>query len=405
MSEIHYNTQGSIARLFSQLKGQQVRLTIVAISIIIYIGLSIWNPMYSAIVIDHLWQSIQAAWQNGTPFSISWENMGRELFQLSVQYFCTWIFYYLQSYLMANVAETLTLRLRKQIARKLNRLPLRFFDQNKAGEILSRVTSDLDKIAEVLQTGLLKLLVAIGTVIGSLIVMFYYSVPLTLIFLVFMVISMVITQIVSKKNLQYATERQETIADLTGVVEEYYNGRNVIKAFNHEQESLEQVAASAERNRIASQKADFLVNCVNPLIRLLTRMAYVVIAIISGHAMLNGTMTVGVVQAFFQYINHETEEIPDPAQPEILERAKGNISFEHVSFGYDSKKILMKDISFSAKPGQKIAVVGSTGAGKTTLVNLLMRFYEINGGKISIDGVDTSKMTRKGLRQNFGMVL
>ena len=164
-------------------------------------------------------------------------------------------------------------------------------------------------------------------------------------------------------------------------------------------------------------------------------MAYVVIAIISGHAMLNGTMTVGVVQAFFQYINQtaeplteasyminslqaalasanrtfelldETEEIPDPAQPEILERAKGNISFEHVSFGYDPKKILMKDISFSAKPGQKIAVVGSTGAGKTTLVNLLMRFYEINGGKISIDGVDTSKMTRKGLRQNFGMVL
>ena len=164
-------------------------------------------------------------------------------------------------------------------------------------------------------------------------------------------------------------------------------------------------------------------------------MAYVVIAIISGHAMLNGTMTVGVVQAFFQYINQtaeplteasyminslqaalasanrtfelldETEEIPDPAQPEMLERAKGNISFEHVSFGYDPKKILMKDISFSAKPGQKIAVVGSTGAGKTTLVNLLMRFYEINGGKISIDGVDTSKMTRKGLHQNFGMVL
>ena len=211
MSEIHYNTQGSIARLFSQLKGQQVRLTIVAISIIIYIGLSIWNPMYSTIVIDHLWQSIQAAWQNGTPFSITWDNMGRELFQLSVQYFCTWIFYYLQSYLMANVAETLTLRLRKQISRKLNRLPLRFFDQNKAGEILSRVTSDLDKIAEVLQTGLLKLLVAIGTVIGSLIIMFYYSLPLTLIFLVFMVISMVITQIVSNKNLQYATERQETI--------------------------------------------------------------------------------------------------------------------------------------------------------------------------------------------------
>ena len=135
--------------------------------------------MYSAQVIDHLWQSIQAAWKEGVPFAITWTNMGRELTQLSVQYFFTWIFYYLQSWLMANVAESLNLELRRQIARKLNRLPLRFFDQNKAGEILSRVTSDLDKIADVLQTGLLKLIVAIGTIIGSLAVMFYYSVPLT----------------------------------------------------------------------------------------------------------------------------------------------------------------------------------------------------------------------------------
>ena len=142
-------------------------------------------------MIDHLWQNIQAAWRDGTPFAITWTNMGRELFQLSVQYFFTWIFYYLQSYLMANVAEHLNLELRNQIAHKLNRLPLRFFDQNKAGEILSRVTSDLDKIAEVLQTGLLKLLVAIGTIVGSLVVMFYYSVPLTCIFLLFMLLSLI----------------------------------------------------------------------------------------------------------------------------------------------------------------------------------------------------------------------
>ncbi len=411
------NSQGTITRLFSQIKGQHVRLTVVAVSIVIYIGLSIYNPMYSALVIDHLWQSIQAAWNDGTPFSITWTNMGRELTQLTVQYFFTWIFYYLQSYLMANVAENLNLELRTQIAHKLNRLPLRFFDQNKAGEILSHVTSDLDKIADVLQTGLLKLLVAIGTIIGSLAVMFYYSVSLTCIFLIFMVFSMVITQIVAKKNLQCAAERQETIGELTGIVEEYYNGRNVIKAYNDEKESLEQVTEAAEKNRAANQKADFLTNCVNSLIRLLTRLANVVIAIIAGKAMLSGTMTVGVVQAFFQYVNQtaeplteasfminslqsalasarrtfelldEEEEIPDSSEPAVLKQAKGTIAFEHVSFGYNPEQLLMKDISFEAKPGQKIAIVGSTGAGKTTLVNLLMRFYEVNSGKITLDGV------------------
>ncbi len=427
--------QGTVLRLARQLKGQWIRLTVVAVSIVIYVALSIYNPMYSALVVDDLWQSIQAAWNGGYAFSITWDNMGWELTLLAILYFFTWIFYYLQSYLMASVAESLNLNLRRQIAQKLNRLPLRFFDQNLAGETLSRVTSDLDKIAEVLQTGLLKLIVAIGTVIGSVVVMFYYSVPLTLIFLAFMLISIVITQLVAKKNLRCASQRQETIGELTGIVEEYYNGRNVIKAYNHEAQSRQQVEAAAERNRAANQKADFLTNCVNPLIRLLTRLAHVMIAIIAGSAMLNGTMTVGVVQAFFQYINQageplteasfminslqaafasakrtfelldEEEEIPDPVQPRLVEHAKGEIAFDHVSFGYYPNQILMKDISFTAKPGQKIAVVGSTGAGKTTLVNLLMRFYEVNGGKITLDGVDTSQMTRKGLRENFGMVL
>lgn len=427
--------QNTVIRLFRQLKGQRVRLTVVGVSIVIYVALSIYNPMFSALVIDHLWQSIQLAWNEGIPFAITWTNMGAELVQLSVHYFLTWIFYYLQSYLMANVAENLNLELRSQIARKLNRLPLRFFDQNKAGEILSRVTSDLDKIADVLQTGLLKLIVAVGTIIGSLAVMFYYSVSLTCIFLIFMLVSIVITQIVAKKNLRYASLRQETVGELTGIVEEYYNDRNVIKAYNHEAQSLKQVSEAAEKNRIANLKADFLTNCVNPLIRLLTRLANVVIAIIAGKAMLDGTMSVGVVQAFFQYVNQtaeplteasfmvnslqsaiasakrtfelldDEEEIADPSVPTVLEKAQGNIAFDHISFGYSPDKILMKDISFEAKPGQKIAVVGSTGAGKTTLVNLLMRFYEVNSGRILIDGVDASKMSRSGLRRNFGMVL
>ena len=209
------------------------------------------------------------------------------------------------------MAETLTCSLRTEISCKLNRLPLRFFDRNKAGEILSRVTSDLDKVAEVLQTGLLKLIVAIGTIIGSLIVMFLYSVPLTLIFLLFMLAAILVTNMVAKKSLESAAARQETIGVLTGIAEEYYKGRNVIKAYNHEKQSIEQVRAAAEDNRIASQKADFLTNCVNPLIRLLTRIAHVVIAVISGKAMIEGRMTVGVVQAFFQYVNQTAEPMTE----------------------------------------------------------------------------------------------
>ena len=281
----------------------------------------------------------------------------------------------------------------------------------------------------------MKLLTAIGTVIGSLIVMFYYDVLLTCIFLVFMLISVVITKIVSAKSLSSASLRQETLANLTGIAEEYYQGRNVIKAYNHEKESIEQITQAADEAREAMQKADFLTNCVNPLIRMITRLAHVAVAVIARRAMLSGTMTIGVVQAFFQYVNQtaeplteasyminsmqsalasaertfelldEEEELPDPVSPAVLENTRGEISFEHVSFGYTPERILMKDISFAALPGQKIAVVGSTGAGKTTLINLLMRFYEVNGGSIKIDGVKSSDMTRSGLRRNFGMVL
>lgn len=427
--------QNTVLRLFKQLGGQRVRLAIIGCSIILYVALAIWTPMYSAIVVDHLWQSIQESWKHETLFQITWNNMGRELVQLTIQYFCMWLFYFLQSYLMANVADTLVMELRKQVAEKLNRLPLSFFDRNKAGEILSRLTSDLDKMSEVMQTGLLKMVVAIGTVIGSLCIMLYYSVPLTCLFLIFMFLNMGITHIVAGKSLQYADQRLETISGLTGLAEEYYNGRNVIRAYNHEEESLKQVIQAAEKARIANERVDFMAGCVNPLIRFLSRVAHVVIALIAGHALLRGAMTVGVVQAFFQYINQtseplteasyminslqgalaaakrtfalldEPEELPDPAHPVLLEKAKGAISFENISFGYEPGRLLMKDIHFRAEPGQKIAVVGSTGAGKTTLINLLMRFYEVNGGKITIDGLNTAEMTRSGLRKNFGMVL
>lgn len=421
-------------RLFGQLKDQRFRLVAVAVSILIYTALNIFTPYYSAIVIDALSAAVREAIETGS-FNFAWEPLGREMTILGVMYMVMACFYLFQSYLMASVAENLILKLRRQISNKLNKLPLRFFDANKPGEILSRVTSDLDKVSETLQTGLLKLLVAIGTIVGSLAFMFYYSWILALIFIAFMAIGVVITKIVSKKNLKAASERQEAIARLTGIAEEYYTGRDIIKAFNHEEESVNKVYKAVDEVRLSTRDADFLTNAVNPAVRFLSRLSQAVILLIAGYWMIHGQMTIGIVQAYFQYLNmsaepiteasfminslqsalasaertfeflDDEEEIPDTTTPVNLDRADGRIAFEHVSFGYSPEKILMKDISFTAEPGQKIAVVGATGAGKTTLINLLMHFYEVNGGAITIDGIISTDLTRKGLRKNFGMVL
>lgn len=422
-------------RLFGQLKNQRIRLSLVGVCIVIYVVLTIYSPYYSAGVIDRLLKTIRQCVADGTKFSMPWETLGHDMFALCVMYVFTGIFYFLQGYLMASVAEKLILTLRIQISRKLNKLPLSFFDGNKPGEILSRVTSDLDKVSETLQTGLLKFITAIGTLAGALVFMFYYSPILTILFLAFTAVSLFITKLISEKTLDASGKRQEGLAYLTGIAEEYYTGRDVIRAYNHESESIETVSRAVDELRISTKKADFLQNCVNPLIRLLSRVSQAVIMLIACSQMLKGKMTIGVVQAFFQYINiaaeplTETsyminslqsalasaertfdfidadEEVKDTLSPVPLKNAKGEIAFHNISFGYTPNKILMKNIDFTAKPGQKIAVVGSTGAGKTTLINLLMRFYETNGGSITIDGIPTTDLTRKSLRDNFGMVL
>lgn len=433
--EVPENTFKTAVRLFGQLKNQKVRLFFVGFCILCYIVLNVYTPYYSAGVIDLLFKTIQTAVENGTKFTMPWESLGVQMLSICIMYLLTALFYHLQGYLMASVAERLILTLRTQISHKLNKLPLRFFDGNKPGEILSRVTSDLDNVSETLQTGLLKLITAIGTLVGALAFMFYYSWILTLAFLAFTVVSLLITKLISKKNFVASSARQEGLAYLTGISEEYYTGRDVIRAYNREKESVETVTGAVDELREATKKTDFFQNCVNPLIRLLSRVSQAVIMLIACSWIISGKMTIGIVQAFFQYINlaaeplTETsymlnslqsalasaertfrfidaeEEIPDTDTPVCVEDVIGRIEFQNVSFGYSPDKILMKQIDFTANPGQKIAVVGSTGAGKTTLINLLMRFYEVNGGQIVLDSVPTTSMTRKELRKNFGMVL
>lgn len=433
--EVPESVTKTALRLFGQLHNQKIRLVIVGVCIVCYVFLNVYTPYYSAGVIDHLMKEISSCVEHGTKFRLEWNTLGMEMLAFAVMYICMSVFYHLQGFLMASVAERLILTLREQISHKLNKLPLRFFDGNKPGEILSRVTNDLDKVSETLQTGLLKLITSIGTLVGALSFMFYYSWVLTVAFLAFTIVSLLITKYISKRNLECSAQRQEGLAYLTGMTEEYYTGRDVIRAYNHEKESMEKMQEAIDELRTATKKTDFLQNCVNPIIRFLSRVSQAVIMLVACSWMLEGVMTIGIVQAFFQYINmaaepltetsyminslqaalasaertfaflDEEEEVPDTQKSVHLTNAKGEIAFHDISFGYTADKILMKHIDFTAKSGQKIAVVGSTGAGKTTLINLLMRFYELNGGKITIDGIPTTELTRKELRQNFGMVL
>ena len=429
------NVRGTLKRLWTSVSDQHRRLAVVLISVIFYTVLSIAAPLYSAYIVDLLWAKIQAAFQDGTAFSISWDSGGKDLLFLLLLYLAAGAFYLLQSFLMASFAENLSLRLRNEISQKLSRLPLSFFDQNKPGAVLSRITNDLDKMSEAFQTGVLKLFTAAGMIAGSLIMMFRFSILLTIIFLIFMGLSLLVTGWVSARTLQHALTRQQCVSDVTSLVEENYSGRTIIKSFNLEQDSSGRMHRATQDLADASRKADFMINSINPLIRLINRGGQILIAVFGGNMLLNGTLTVGTFQAFFQYVNQsaepltelafminsmqsslaslervyrlldEPEMIPDTKVPDHIEQAEGAVEFRHVRFGYTPENTLMKDVSFKAAPGQKIAVVGSTGAGKTTLINLLMRFYEISGGDILLDGKNIQDLTRANLRNCFGMVL
>lgn len=425
----------TLKRLWQSVSDQRKRLSIVLVSVVFYTLLSIAAPLYSAHIVDLLWRKIQTAVAGGMVFSITWADGGRDIFVLLCIYLATGGFYILQSFLMASFAETLSFRLRNEIAQKLNRLPLSFFDRNKLGSILSRTTNDLDKMSEAFQTGVLKLFTSAGMIVGSLIMMLRFSVLLTAVFLIFMGLSILATKVLSKKTLQYALQRQQCVSDVTALVEENYSGRIIIKAFNQEQNSYERMSQATQALTDASRNAEFMINAINPGIRFINRLGQILIAVLGGGMLLNGTLSVGVFQAFFQYVNQSAEPLtqaayminsmqsslaslervyalldepelsPETAAPAALEQPEGTVEFRHVRFGYTPKHTLMEDVNFSVRPGQKIAIVGSTGAGKTTLINLLMRFYEIDGGSILLDGTDTRALTRAGLRSHFGMVL
>lgn len=429
------NAKGTIKKLIKSMLKQKIRLFIVIISVILYTIFNIIAPLYSAKVIDIIWNNIKESLTLGKTFKITWEIGGLQIFTLLLIYIGSGLFYTLQNFVMASFAEKLSLHLREEISKKFQKLNLEYYDKYRVGEIMSPVINDLDKMSEALQTGLLKLFTAIATIIGSILIMFSFSVSLTIIFLVFTGISLLLTKIVSKITLKYASERQSYVSKLNGLVEESYSGRMIIKSFNYEDTSSARIHEATEELAKITKKTDFLINAINPIIRLVNRFGQVIIVIFGGLMLLNGKFSPGKFQAFLEYIIKAGEPITEMSfminsiqsalasvervyklleEKEMtddskfiskLENIKGNVSFRNVRFGYSEDNLLIKNVSFEAKSGQKIAIVGSTGAGKTTLINLLMRFYEINGGDILLDEYNAKNISRAALRKNFGMVL
>ena len=434
--EVPEDALGTARRLWEAARGQRWRLVVAAVCSVLYVAGSLGATAYSAGLIDLLWNNIQATFEAGAPFVVTLENGGVQILTFLGIWTAAWGAYTVQVLVMASFAERLNLGLRRRIGEKLSRLPLAYYDAHQPGDTISRATNDLDKVSEVLQRGLLQLLIAVCMVGGAVILMATYDLALTGVFVVFGLVASVATKLVTARTLKVAAARQAALGDLTGRVEEAYSGRAVIKAFGREDASLAEVAEAAERLAETSATADFVTNAIAPAIRLLMRLCQVTIGLLAGGMLVMGQISVGVFQAFFQYVMQasepftqlaltvnmlqgalaaaervfafldEDEVVPDPASPaELPEAVEGRVAFEHVRFGYAPDRPLMHDVSLVAEPGQKVAIVGATGVGKTTLINLLMRFYEVDGGRITLDGVDTRDLTRAELRRQFGMVL
>lgn len=434
--EVPADALGTAWRLWEAAAGMRWRLVVAALSAVGNVVFSLAAPAYSAYLLDLLWGRIQAMFERGEGFVVTMETGGREIVIYLVIWTIAWVFYTVQAMVMSSFAERLNLSLRNRIAAKLERLPLRYYDARQPGDTISRATNDLDKVSEVLQRGVLQLIIAVLMLTGAVVMMARYNLLLTSVYVFFMLLSFAATKVIAARTLSIASARQAAVGKLTSSVEEAYSGRAVIKAFGREQASAAEMRAAAEELARTSTIADSLTNAAGPAIRFLGRIALVIIGMMAGGMLVAGRLTVGVFQAFFQYVNTASEPLtqmsmtinmlqgalaaaervfhlldeeevePDPAQPAELPRnVEGRVAFEHVRFGYDAKKPLMRDVSLVAEPGQKVAIVGATGAGKTTLINLLMRFYEIDGGRITLDGVDTRRLTRADLRRQFGMVL
>lgn len=420
-------------RLFKLLIEQKTRFAVIIASAICFAALMAITPLILGWGLDAIITLIRTQ-------QITMENLFAALIQPVVWLFIAWcgvsLFSLLQEYTMASVAETLTLRLRTKLTEKLNHLPMKFFDQYKTGDILTRATLDLDKVSEVLQVGLMQMISAILSIVIGLGVMIYLSPLLTLGIVIILLVSLFLTNRLAHKNQEYFSENQAALGAVGTKAEENYSGNLLIKAYNRQQATADELDKLNEAQFQAFKKAQFVSFAINPLIRLINQLGFVTSAVVGGIMVINGQLSIGLVQAYLQYVNQvsepitqvsyvinslqsafaalerifeildQEEEVEEVLNLSVPENVRGEVAFKHVAFGYSPDKLLMEDVNnFKVKPKQMVAIVGPTGAGKTTMINLLMRFYELTNGQIEVDGKNISHFSRAEIRQKFGMVL
>jgi len=427
--------KGTLKKLLAYLKPQYKGLIVVFLFTGLSTVFSIIGPKILGLAIDKLFEGVMGRINHIPNAAIDYRYVAIILLILLGIYLLSSLFSYLQAYLMAGISMQIIQRMRDDVSIKLHHLPLKFIDSKTHGEILSRVTNDIDTISSMFQQNLIQLVSSFFILIGITVMMLIISPMLSLITFITLSISLFIASFITKRSQKFFLSQQRTLGRLNGHVEEFYGGYNVVKAFNYEKKTIAEFETINTELYSVGWRAQFMSSIIFPLLNFTSNLAFVGICLLGGYMTAVGRISLGSVQAFLNYsrqFNHpvmqaasivnifqatiaaaervfeildESEETPDPGLPKHIEQPLGHVRFNRIKFRYKPDVPLIENISLEAKPGEIIAIVGPTGAGKTTLVNLLMRFYEPDAGNITIDDVGITEMTRKELHRLFGMVL
>lgn len=425
--------KGTISKILAYMGHYKIALGFVIVFAIISTVFNVAGPKILSKATTELFTGLMSKLSGGS--GIDFGKIGKILIALLCIYVVSSVFSFLQGWIMTGISQKMTFRMRKEISEKINRMPMDYFESRTVGEVLSRITNDVDTVGQSLNQSITTLITSVATMIGVLIMMLSISPLITVIALVILPISMILMMIVMKFSQRYFKDQQKYLGEVNGQVEEIFSGHNVVKAFNREEASIAAFDDTNTKLFESAWKSQFLSGMMQPIMMFVGNLGYVGVAVSGSILAAKAVIEVGDIQAFIQYVRNFTQPITQLAQvsnmlqsmaaaaervfefldekeeastvefPVEIGEAKGDVTFLHVQFGYKPDKIIIHDFSSEIKAGQTVAIVGPTGAGKTTMVKLLMRFYNVNKGKIYVDGYDIQNFNRDDLRKQFGMVL